>query len=442
MYFITYLFIAWKKYKQETQVDWLAKVKEIGDWGKIYHAVFIPHWKEPYGVLETTLNALANSKYPRDKMIVILGGEERDAAGWHERSAKVLEKFGNTFHKLILTTHPKDLPDEVIGKGANAHYMAQQFHRILDNELKIPYENIIVSNFDCDTVPHPLYFARLTYAYLTHPHPTRASYQPLALYNNNLWESPSYTRVVANSTSFWLMTELARPEQFMTFSSHSMSWQALVDVGYWQKDIVTEDSRIFLQCFLRYDGDYELEPIFIPVNMDTVAVNSFWQTVVNQYKQMRRWAWSAEHQPYLITNFKKNQKISRWVKFRYIWKLVEGQLSWATAPVLLMIFTRLPLYVARNDTSVLIQNAPFVIETLLQIAMVGMVASAVFNIMLLPGSPPKHVYYKYLTMVLQWFLLPITLIVFGSVPAIDAQWRLLIGKHLVFWNTEKTRVKS
>lgn len=443
-YFVVYLFIAWGKYRREVSVDWFEQVKKIQNWQRLYHYVLLPTWKEPVEVLEHTITELAKSSYPNEKIIVHLAGEERAGEAFLERAEQIKQKFGNTFFKLIVTVHPKDLPNEVVGKGANAHYAGKEFKKILDSELQIPYENIVVSNFDSDTVVHHQYFARLAYAYLTHPNPTRASYQPLALYNNNLWESPSFTRVVANSTTFWLMTELARPEQFMTFSSHSMSFKALVDVGFWEKTIITEDSRIFLQCYLRYDGDYSLVPIYVPISMDTVAVETIKGTIKNQYLQIQRWAWSVEHQPFLITHFARNKVIPFWEKIRYTWKLIEGQLSWATAPILLLVFTRLPIYIAQQqqNISVLVQNAPFVIETILQIAMIGMVLSAYFNIKLLPGPPAQKVYLKYGSVILQWLLLPITLIIFGTIPAIDAQMRLFLGKELVFWNTEKARIKN
>ncbi len=440
-YFIFYVFVSWRKYKQEIQVDWMKKVKTVKGWDDIYHAVFLPTYKEPYEVIKYTFEGLKNCSYPKDKIIVVLGGEGRAEKEFTESAEKIKKEYSGVFKDLIITVHPPDVPGEIIGKGSNVHYMGVQFKKYVDEKLKIPYENIVVSSFDIDTVVHPQYFARLSYAYLTEENPLRASYQPLALYNNNIWESYSFTRVVANSTTFWLMTELSRPEQFMTFSSHSMPFKALVDVGFWQKDIVTEDSRIFLQCFLRYNGDYRLVPIYVPVSMDTVSVKSFWRTVKNQYKQLQRWAWSVEHQPYLFTNFIKNKKISLHTRLRYLWKLVEGQYTWATATIFLLVFTRLPFYIThiRGESYALVQNAPLMIDSLLTFAMSGLLVTAYFNVLLLTEKPPDKPLLRYLTVVLQWFLLPVTLVIFGAIPAIDAQTRLMLGKYLGFWNTEKTR---
>lgn len=114
----------------------------------------------------------------------------------------------------------------------------------------------------------------------------------------------------------------------------------------------------------------------------------------------------------LNPTFSQKQNNPALGKIRYLWKLIEGQLSWATAPVLLLVFTRLPILLAemQGNTDVLVQNAPFVIENILRVAMVGMLVSAYFNIKLLPGPPPEKPWFKYAAVILQWVLLPITLI--------------------------------
>jgi hypothetical protein len=42
-------------------------------------------------------------------------------------------------------------------------------------------------------------------------------------------------------------------------------------------------------------------------------------------------------------------------------------------------------------------------------------------------------------MMLQWILLPLSTIILGAIPALDAQSRLMFGKYMGFWVTEKAR---
>ncbi|MDP3965128.1 MAG: glycosyltransferase family 2 protein [bacterium] len=440
LYLIVYIILSFRKFRQDSKVIWREKAQVLPRYGDTYHLIFMPTYKEPIDVLRMSFRSLARVDYPHERMMIVLCLEEADKEN-ALRNAEILKKeFGDSFFRFFVTLHPPGLSGEVPGKGSNTSWAARQTQKEID-ALGIPYENIIVSSFDVDTCAHIQYFSYVTYHYLSSSQPTRQSYQPVPLFNNNTWDVPAIMRVVSNSTTFWLMSEQLRPERLFTFSSHSMSYRALADVGFWQNDIVTEDSRIFLQCLLRYDGDYEVKSLHIPISMDAVAGRNLWQGFINLYKQQRRWAWGVEHFPYLIWNFRKNHKIHWTKKLRYLWNLTEGMYSWATAPIIIFLLgyipTRLPLESVEN--SIIAQNAPQVLQYLMTAAMLGLLVSAVLSVLVLPHEPKKNFLWKFGVTILQWVLFPVCMIVFGSFPATEAQTRLMLGKYLGFRVTEKLR---
>lgn len=445
-YLTIFLLLSWSHYQKAKKTKWWPKLQtDFPQWANYYHIIFLPTAGESFSIVDTTFHSLAKLvNYDQKKMIVVLAGESRKAKHFGEISKNILEKYQHVFHKILVTVHPDNIPGEIAGKGSNLFHAGHEAKKYIDQE-KIDYQKIIVSTFDIDTITHPDYFAYLTHKFLSHRNPYRASFQPMAFYNNNIWQSDIVTRVVATSTTFWLLTDLARPARLFTFSSHSMSWQALVDVGFWQNNVVTEDSRIFLQCLIHYAGDYQVEPMHIPVSMNTVYVGTFWRSMKNQYRQMRRWAYGVEHFPYMAWHFRLIKKMPLAKKWIYIWNQTEGVYSWATAPLIILIMGQLPLYVAekQNLTTVLTQNAPLIMEGLMRYGMFGLLIVAFLSVTILPPLPPqKQKYYKfyiYPWMFLQWIISPITLIIFGSIPAVDAQTRLMFGRYLGFWITEKAK---
>lgn len=450
-YMMFWLIISWWRYRRDSRRNWLVELQDLAISGKnyldYYHVITYPTYKEPYEVVRRTFVELMKVNYPKDKLIIVLGGEGKDRDNFLVIAEKIQAEFGNKFLRFLATVHPL-MPDELPGKGSNVNYMEHQLKKVIDEELHIPYENIIVSCFDIETIAHPEYFSCLTYKYLTHPNPTHASYQPLILYNNNIWESNPIIRVVASSTTFWLLTDLSRPERLLTFSSHSMSFKMIVDVGFHDKTIVSEDSRICMQGIVKYNGDYEVVPMFVTLSMDTVYIGSFKQSMIDQYKQMRRWAWGVEHFPWMADKFfgpGNNCQMSLKKRFQYLWNQFEGMYSWATASLIMMLFGRLPLLLASESdrTTAFFQNAPYTLEKLMLLGMFGLVLNALLYTVILPTRPKDHHPLNYLIMVLQWVIFPITTILFGSIPAIESQTRLLLsGKYrLGFWVTQKKTLK-
>jgi cellulose synthase/poly-beta-1,6-N-acetylglucosamine synthase-like glycosyltransferase len=444
LYMLVYLLTSWRRYRRDAKIDWFEKNKTLNkDYQNYFHLIFLPTYKEPYNVVEKPFDALCQSNYDLKKFIVVLAGEQRDEENFLAIAEQIKEKFSDRFFQFLITVHPIQ-PGELPGKGSNTNYAGRQAKKVID-DLGLDYGKVIVSNFDIDTCVHPQYFAYLTYQYLTNPNPTHASYQPIAIYNNNVWESNPIVRVVASSTTFWLFTDLSRPERLFTFSSHSMSFKALVDVDFWDKTIVTEDSRIFLQCLVKYQGDYQTVPMYIPVFMNTVDIGNFWRSLKNQYKQMRRWAWGVEHFPWMVKQFwfkdGEGRKIPFLKKIYYLWNQTEGVYSWATAPLVILLAGYLPLWIASSQerTTALFQNAPHVLALLMRLSMTGLLVIAVLYTIMLPAKPKDYRFHHYLIMLLQWILVPVTMILFGSLPAADAQTRLMLGGkfRLGFWVTEK-----
>ena len=226
-----------------------------------------------------------------------------------------------------------------------------------------------------------------------------------------------------------------------TFSSHSMSFKMLADVGFWQKNIVSEDSRIFWNAVLYYDGDYEVVPLTYPVSMDANVGPNLWQTIKQVYKQQRRWTWGVENVPYLLFGFIKNKKIKFAKKIRFALTQLEGFWGLATNPILIFLLGWLPLILGGDEfnTTLLSYNLPRITRALMILAMLGLVGSAIISTSILPSRPKEIGKSRTLAMVLQWLLVPFTIIIFGAIPGLESQARLALNKPLGFWVTPKHR---
>ncbi len=450
-----YLFIhlrsAYNRVRSNIKIDWMEQLEKlptekyttsVKSWQDLYHLIFLPMYKEDIEVVKASLEGILKNNYPKNKMIIVLALEERAGTEFNRRIAEeIMRMYSPQFLRFYITTHPASLPGETAGKGSNIAWSGKWVKREVVDQLRIPYDRIIVSAFDIDTIAFKEYFSRLTYVYLTTEDPQHASYQPIPFYTNNIWEAPAFARVVSFAATFWHTIKQERFDSATTFSSHSMSWQALVDIDFWQVNMVSEDSRIFWQCFLRYDGNYRIQPMYYPVSMDAAVAHTFWQTMVNVYKQQRRWGYGAENIPYFMLGFIKNKRISKFKKWFYGFIVIEGFWSWATNAIMIFVLGWLPVTLGgeKFNSSVLSYNLPNLTRTIMAFSMFGLVSMAILSIFLLPPRPPKFGKFKSAWLILQWILFPVTTILLGAFPGLEAQTRLMLGKYMGFWVTPKTR---
>ena len=425
------------KHEIERLNNLLLQGRTIPDPNNFYHLILIPFVDESFEVLDSTIDAIAKSNYPKDKMILLLAAEERAGEQGKILAEKIKNKYAEKFFGFFLTVHPDGLPGEIKGKSANSSFAVQKILPELE-KLQIGVNQVLVSNFDSDSIVHPGYFARVMYEFLTAQKPYQSSYQPIAVYNNNIWDSPALIRVITLSS--WQFTESGRPDRLMTFSSHTMTLKALIDIGFWKKDIVNEDGFVYWQCFLKYEGDYQVIPLFLPISLDTCLAETNWQTFKNQYKQRRRWAYNVEYYPHIIWPLLKS-KAPIWRRLYKLYQYTEGNFTWAAASIMIAFLGWLPLIIGGDEflQSVVAFNLPGITQTLMRVALIFLIFSVYVNLVLLPPRPKKYGPWKSVSMYLQWFLVPVSAVLFHSLPAIEAQTRLMFGRYLEFWVTPKSR---
>ncbi len=430
----------WKRLRHHLSLDWSEMIERF-EYGHLYQIIILPTYSEPEEIIESTIKSVVNSNYDKKNIIVVLATEER-AGKEAQRIANVMkDKYGDEFAFFLITTHPQDIEGEMAGKGSNATWAIEELRTKVMDPHGIRYNHALVSIFDADSVLYPDYFNCLVWHFMTAERPLKSSYQPVPLFNNNMWEAGVLARVVGMSSTFWEMVQQERQERMATFSSHSVSFQALYEIGYWQTNMVSEDSRIFWNLLMANEGKYEVIPLSYPVSMDANVAPTVLKTIKNIYKQHRRWTYGVENFVYITYHFTKNKSIPLKTRIRIVLQQAEGYWSLVTNPIMLFILGWAPIFLGGRvfHETVISYNLPLLVRDLLIIAMFGLVISSIISLTLIPKRPKDKSRIIYVIMALQWILVPITMIIFSALPGLDAQTRLMFGKYMGFWVTPKHR---
>ena len=406
----------------------------------LYHLVLIPIAKETRDIVEPGIKSVRASSFPPKRIMIVLALEERAGTGIKKDAEYLLKKYKDKFFDMKIIAHPDGRMGEAKAKGANATYAAKETAEYFLKK-KIPFENVIVSCFDSDTVVNSDYFASLTYYFQVCPEREHASFQPVPVYNNNIWRAPGLTRVLEAGSSFFQLVEATNPEKLVTFSSHSMSFKALVSAGYWPVDMISDDSAIFWKAFIHFDGKYKVVPMYTTLSMDAVVADNWIQTVKNVYKQKRRWAWGVENFPIVMRAFLKSKNIPLFFRMKQAFKLFEGHVAWSTWAFLLTFIGWLPAIFATKafSHSVLYYSAPRIMGLIFNLASFSLITSIVLSLLLLPKNKEKHPIFKRIGYAFEWLLIPFTMVFLSALPALDAQTRLMLGKDMAFWVTDKQK---
>lgn len=399
-------------------------------------------YNESYDVIRPTIQSLVDTTYDKSHMIVTIAYEERGGKATEETVKRIKKEFAGTFKAFHLVKHPKNLPNEVIGKGGNITY-AGFFLKDWFKKQRISYSDVIVTTLDCDNRPHKTYFDYVTYEYIVHPDRKQLSFQPICLFINNIWDVPAPMRVVATGNSFWNIISSMRPHTLRNFASHSQPMDALVEMNFWSTRTIVEDGHQYWRSYFHFKGHYGIVPIFVPIYQDAVLSATYIRTLKAQFIQLRRWAYGASDVPYVATRiFSKKRSVPLGPSLARLIRLLDSHVTLASIAVLIAIGGWIPLFVnAEAAHSIAAHQLPEVVSRIQQVALIGLFITIFFAFKLLPPRPERYKRHRNIFMLAQWLLMPLTAIVYSSASAFTSQTALLLGKYFdKFDVTEKATV--
>jgi hypothetical protein len=403
---------------------------------ELVHLALIPTYTEPLDKLRATVRALAEAEWPRERKIVAIITRETDEGGISNVRALQTE-FGDAFAEFIHILDPLE-PGIVVGKSSAMAWGGRYLYRLLVRERGMDPRRIMITDLDADYRVHRQYFTYLTWVHLTDANRETQLYQPIPYFHNNLWEAPFLQRLFAAVLTQLQMWRSVLPEKLQSFGSYSTTLHLVHEVGYWATDAIPEDSRFYWKSYFRYGDRFRAVPLFIPIYGDAVRARGYWRSMTEQYLQARRWAWGVTDIPYVIENALRHPEIPFWSRFWRIANLFGEHINWAIAPFVVMFGATVPLLVnpAFAETT-LGQNLPLFASVMLTLALVSLLVLVAVEHRIAPPRPAEWGPMQRLVSYVQWLGLPIVGVFFSTLPALDAQTRLLTGRYLEYRVTEK-----
>lgn len=408
---------------------------------QLVHAVIIATVNESREVLEPTIQAVIGGDYDSKKMILTIAYEGRAGEVAEKRVLELVEIYKHSFKHVMAVKHPSNLPGELIGKGGNITFAGRELQKYLEHQ-KIDPSVVPVTTLDADNRPDKRYFAALSYLYCVVPDPRRASFQPLPMFTNNIWDAPTLMRVIATGNNLYYIVNTQRPHLARNFSAHAQSMQALIDMDFWSVRTIVEDGHHFWRSYFCYDGDYRVYPISIPIYQDAVLADGYVRTLKAQFIQLRRWTYGASDIAYIASKgfFTPNTASKYDVTIKFL-RTLEGHVTWATGTLLVYFAAFAPSFF--HPQNIAANQLPLIVSRLQRFGIAGLLVSLYVCLVTLPPRPARYKRHRSILMLTQWAFLPVTSVAYGSLAAFNSQTRLMFKRYLSKFDvTEKAVVND
>ena len=416
---------------------------------KIYHAVIMVAYNEGLDVLIPSVEAVRDTSFPNEKIIFVLGYEERGGPEMEANAHELKKRFAGVFRDFIIVKHPDGLPGEIKGKGPNLTYAGERVAEYVEKH-RMSRENIIVTSLDSDNRMSKHYLSYVAYEFVVHRDRQQLSYQPVSLFMNNIWDAPAPMRVIAISNSFFNVITSMRPHALRNFASHSQPLAALIGMDFWSKRTIVEDGHQYWRSLFYFRGKYEVLPIRVPIYQDAVIEETFLKTLKAQFIQLRRWDYGASDVAYVGVRLfppkhgkkRKEREVPFWNLFPKFIRLLDGHVTLAAMAPIVAFGGWVPKLLNFESRDLVTYNLPNIVSIIQMFASIGLMVTIILSLRMLPARPAKYKKHKSFAMVLQWVLMPVVAIVYQCFTALYSQTRLMLGLYMENFDVTKKFTKS
>ncbi|MBQ6320968.1 glycosyltransferase family 2 protein [Candidatus Saccharibacteria bacterium] len=411
---------------------------------EVYQAVLMVAYNEGIETMRPSIEAVAKTSWPNERIIFVLGYEERGGEEIEQTAKQLKALFKDTFKEFIIVKHPDGVRGEITGKGPNLSNAGEALSKYVVQK-HINREKVIITSIDSDNQMHEKYLDNVAYEFCVRDRETRQrrSYQPVCLFTNNIWDAAAPMRVIAMSNSFFNVIQTMKPHILWNFASHSQPLAAIEDMGYWSRRTIVEDGHQYWRSYFFFKGDYDTVPIRVPIYQDAVMDENVPKTLKAQFVQLRRWAYGASDIAYVGNLlFDKNREVPFMKTLRKFLRLFDSHITRTMIAPIVAFGGWVPMIMNMSTRGMAVFNLPKVVSTVQTIATIGLFVTILFSLKLLPKRPAKYKKTKTIAMVAQWILAPIIALVYSSASAYYAQTRLMTGRYMEKFDVTKKIVKK
>ena len=315
-------------------------------------------------------------------------------------------------------------------KWSNITYAIKAY----ENIEKLDAKNTFVSTIDTDTKVEKRFFTIISSTFLSTDEKHRAIYQYTPIYSNNWHSGAFFARLIGTWTTMWQLFESQNPEFYRNFAVYGQSLLCLQKANYWSLTSIVEDGLQYWRSYFGWGGSFRIINTPAICEMDLVDETTLYRTVRSQYKQLRRWSWGCTDLEYVIPEFQKAKDIPKIEKIRKTIYLVYNHLFWAGGPFMLFFIGYVPGLFRGIDHSLAAFTVPIATSIIFTVLFATIVFPSALSIHIMRRYTQFR-WHDYIWNILQWIAVPILTLTLFSIPAIESQIRLFLGKRIDNFDT-------